>query len=447
MKTKALRPAPVRLVTLGCSKNTVDSERLVTQLVGGEVQVLEEGSKDSSPNQTVVINTCGFIENAKQESIDTILHYAEARQEGRIGKLVVMGCLSHRYRNELEKEIPGVDAWFGTMELPSLVRSLGVDYRKELLGERRISTPSHTAFLKIAEGCDRPCSFCAIPLMRGGHRSVPVPALLQEAKNLVTGGVRELVLIAQDLTWYGLDLTGQRELAHLLDRLSAESGASWIRLQYAYPGQFPMEILSLIRERENLCLYLDMPLQHASDGVLKRMRRGISARATNQLVRDIRSAVPGIHLRTTMMVGFPGETDEEFQELCDFVIEHRFERLGVFMYSHEENTAAYLLEDDVPVETKQQRADHLMELQQGISLELNQAKVGREFTVLLDRLESTHWVGRTEFDSPEVDNEVLIPAKEAPGDWKPGCMVKVRVTRAEEFDLVACAVPNSSASL
>jgi ribosomal protein S12 methylthiotransferase len=333
------------------------------------------------------------------------------------------------------------------MELPSLVRSLGVDYRKELLGERRISTPSHTAFLKIAEGCDRPCSFCAIPLMRGGHRSVPVPALLQEAKNLVTGGVRELVLIAQDLTWYGLDLTGQRELAHLLDRLSAESGASWIRLQYAYPGQFPMEILPLIRERENLCLYLDMPLQHASDGVLKRMRRGISARATNQLVRDIRSAVPGIHLRTTMMVGFPGETDEEFQELCDFVIEHRFERLGVFMYSHEENTAAYLLEDDVPVETKQQRADHLMELQQGISLELNQAKVGREFTVLLDRLESTHWVGRTEFDSPEVDNEVLIPAKEAPGDWKPGCMVKVRVTRAEEFDLVACAVPNSSASL
>lgn len=447
MKTKALRPAPVRLVTLGCSKNTVDSERLVTQLVGGEVQVLEEGSKDSSPNQTVVINTCGFIENAKQESIDTILHYAEARQEGRIGKLVVMGCLSHRYRNELEKEIPGVDAWFGTMELPSLVRSLGVDYRKELLGERRISTPSHTAFLKIAEGCDRPCSFCAIPLMRGGHRSVPVPALLQEAKNLVTGGVRELVLIAQDLTWYGLDLTGQRELAHLLDRLSAESGASWIRLQYAYPGQFPMEILPLIRERENLCLYLDMPLQHASDGVLKRMRRGISARATNQLVRDIRSAVPGIHLRTTMMVGFPGETDEEFQELCDFVIEHRFERLGVFMYSHEENTAAYLLEDDVPVETKQQRADHLMELQQGISLELNQAKVGREFTVLLDRLESTHWVGRTEFDSPEVDNEVLIPAKEAPGNWKPGFMVKVRVTRAEEFDLVACAVPNSSASL
>jgi ribosomal protein S12 methylthiotransferase len=333
------------------------------------------------------------------------------------------------------------------MELPSLVRSLGVDYRKELLGERRISTPSHTAFLKIAEGCDRPCSFCAIPLMRGGHRSVAVPALLQEAQNLVAGGVRELVLIAQDLTWYGLDLTGQRELAHLLDRLSAESGAAWIRLQYAYPGQFPLEILPLIRERENLCLYLDMPLQHASDSVLKRMRRGISARATNQLVRDIRSAVPGIHLRTTMMVGFPGETEEEFQELCDFVQEHRFERLGVFMYSHEENTAAYLLEDDVPVETKQQRADHLMELQQGISLELNQAKVGREFTVLLDRLESTHWVGRTEFDSPEVDNEVLIPAKEAPGDWKPGCMVKVRVTRAEEFDLVACAVPDPSASL
>jgi ribosomal protein S12 methylthiotransferase len=447
MKTKALSSSPVRLVTLGCSKNTVDSERLATQLAGGRVQVLAEDAIEDNPRQTVVINTCGFIENAKQESIDTILHYAEAREAGRIGKLVVMGCLAHRYRNELEAEIPAVDSWYGTMELPSLVKALGVDYRKELLGERRISTPSHTAFLKIAEGCDRPCSFCAIPLMRGQHRSVPVLDLLNEAQHLVRGGVRELVLIAQDLTWYGLDMTGQRELAHLLDRLSAESGADWIRLQYAYPGQFPLDILPLIRDRKNICHYLDMPLQHAAEGVLKRMRRGISARATDQLVREIREAVPGIHLRTTMMVGFPGETEKEFQELYDFVALHRFERLGVFTYSHEENTSAYLLNDDVPAETKQERADVLMEMQQGISWESNQAKVGREFTVLLDRLESSHWVGRTEYDSPEVDNEVLIPLQEAMIDWKMGSMVKVQITRAEEFDLVARAIPDTSKAL
>ncbi|MFZ9681315.1 MAG: 30S ribosomal protein S12 methylthiotransferase RimO [Bacteroidia bacterium] len=444
MKTKELSSTPVRLVTLGCSKNTVDSERLATQLAGGRVQVLAEDAIEDNPRQTVVINTCGFIENAKQESIDTILHYAEAREAGRIGKLVVMGCLAHRYRNELEAEIPAVDSWYGTMELPSLVKALGVDYRKELIGERRISTPSHTAFLKIAEGCDRPCSFCAIPLMRGQHRSVPVLDLLKEAQHLVQGGVRELVLIAQDLTWYGLDMTGQRELAHLLDRLSAESGADWIRLQYAYPGQFPLDILPLIRDRKNICHYLDMPLQHASDGVLKRMRRGISARATDQLVREIRETVPGIHLRTTMMVGFPGETEKEFQELYDFVALHRFERLGVFTYSHEENTSAYLLNDDVPAETKQERADVLMELQQGISWESNQAKIGREFTVLLDRQESSHWVGRTEYDSPEVDNEVLIPLQEAMNDWKMGSMVKVQITRAEEFDLVARAIPDTS---
>lgn len=444
MKTKELSSTPVRLVTLGCSKNTVDSERLATQLAGGRVQVLAEDDLEDNPRQTVVINTCGFIENAKQESIDTILHYAEAREAGRIGKLVVMGCLAHRYRNELEAEIPAVDSWYGTMELPSLVKALGVDYRKELIGERRISTPSHTAFLKIAEGCDRPCSFCAIPLMRGQHRSVPVLDLLKEAQHLVRGGVRELVLIAQDLTWYGLDMTGQRELAHLLDRLSAESGADWIRLQYAYPGQFPLDILPLIRDRKNICHYLDMPLQHASDGVLKRMRRGISARATDQLVREIRETVPGIHLRTTMMVGFPGETEKEFQELYDFVALHRFERLGVFTYSHEENTSAYLLNDDVPAETKQERADVLMELQQGISWESNQAKIGREFTVLLDRQESSHWVGRTEYDSPEVDNEVLIPLQEAMNDWKMGSMVKVQITRAEEFDLVARAIPDTS---
>jgi len=437
MKTKRPQPAPVRLITLGCSKNTVDSERLATQLLAGRVDLIEESSQNADQGQTVVVNTCGFIEEAKQESIDTILHYAEARTEGRIGRLVVMGCLSHRYKAALEKEIPGVDAWYGTMELPSLVRSLGVDYRKELLGERKISTPSHTAFLKISEGCDRPCSFCAIPLMRGRHKSVPVQDLLDEAGRLVAGGVKELVLIAQDLTWYGLDVTGARQLPHLLDRLSAESGAAWIRLQYAYPGQFPTDILPLVRERSNLCKYLDMPLQHAADGVLKRMRRGITARQTRQLLQEIRKEVPGIHLRTTMMVGFPGETREEFLQLCDFVREHRFERLGVFTYSHEEHTPAYLLEDDVPQETKEERAAELMEIQQEISMELNQHKVGRELEVLLDRRESRHWVGRSEFDSPEVDNEVLVPDGGGTESWKPGRMVRVRVTGAEAFDLVA----------
>lgn len=442
MKTKGSTggPAPVRLITLGCSKNTVDSERLATQLHAGDFEMIAESSSNDDANQTVIINTCGFIENAKQESIDTILHYADARQEGKIARLLVMGCLSHRYRLDLEQEIPQVDAWFGTMELPSILRSLGADYRKELLGERRISTPSHTAFLKISEGCDRPCSFCAIPLMRGKHRSVPVPNLLQEAIHLVQGGVKELVLIAQDLTYYGLDHTGQRELAHLLDRLSAESGAEWIRLQYAYPGQFPMEILPLIRDRQNICLYLDMPLQHASEGVLKRMRRGISARQTRKLLSDIREQVPGIHLRTTMMVGFPGESESEFAELYDFVRDMRLERLGVFTYSHEENTSAYLLEDDVPEETKQERADTLMALQQDISWELNHHKVGQTLKVLLDRQESKHWVGRSEFDSPEVDNEVLIPVDEGTASWSVGSMVQVKILRAEEFDLVGKAV-------
>jgi ribosomal protein S12 methylthiotransferase len=438
MRTKELskKYAPVRLITLGCSKNTVDSERLATQLHAADMEIIAENSLDIDPSQTVIINTCGFIENAKQESIDTILHYADARQEGRIAKLLVMGCLSHRYRLDLEKEIPQVDGWYGTMELPSILRGLGADYRKELLGERRISTPSHTAFLKVSEGCDRPCSFCAIPLMRGKHQSHSVQALLDEAVHLVQGGVKELVLIAQDLTYYGIDLTGQRELAHLLDRLSAESGAAWIRLQYAYPGQFPLEILPLIRERDNICLYLDMPLQHASDGVLKRMRRGISARQTRQLLNEIREAVPGIHLRSTMMVGFPGETEAEFQELHDFVKENRLERLGVFTYSHEENTSAYLLEDDIPEEIKQERADILMALQQEISWDLNQRKVGRTLKVLLDRQESKHWVGRTEYDSPEVDNEVLIPMDEYSSCWKVGSMVEVEILRAEEFDLV-----------
>ncbi|MBM3936576.1 MAG: 30S ribosomal protein S12 methylthiotransferase RimO [Sphingomonadales bacterium] len=438
MKTKGLRKglSPVRLVTLGCSKNTVDSERLATQLHASDFEMIAENSLNSDPKQIVIINTCGFIENAKQESIETILQYADARQEGKIGKLLVMGCLSHRYRLDLEKEIPQVDAWYGTMELRSILRGLGADYRKELLGERRISTPSHTAFLKISEGCDRPCSFCAIPLMRGKHRSFSVQALLEEAVHLVQGGVKELVLIAQDLTYYGLDQTGQRELAHLLDRLSAESGAEWIRLQYAYPGQFPMEILPLIRDRENLCLYLDMPLQHASDGVLKRMRRGISARQTRKLLEDIRKMVPGIHLRTTMMVGFPGETDAEFQELQDFVSRMRLERMGVFTYSHEENTSAYLLEDDIPEELKQERADCLMALQQEISWDLNSRKVGQSMKVLLDREESKHWVGRSEFDSPEVDNEVLIPMDEYTRSWSVGSMVQVEILRAEEFDLV-----------
>lgn len=439
MRTKGLpkKPAPVRLITLGCSKNTVDSERLATQLHAGDFEILDESSGNNDANQTVIINTCGFIENAKQESIDTILQYADARQDGKIAKLLVMGCLSHRYRLDLEKEIPQVDAWYGTMELRSILRGLGVDYRKELLGERRISTPSHTAFLKISEGCDRPCSFCAIPLMRGNHRSVSVQDLLEEAKNLVRGGVKELVLIAQDLTYYGLDQTGQRELAHLLDRLSAESGAEWIRLQYAYPGQFPLEILPLIRERANICLYLDMPLQHASDSVLKRMRRGISARQTRKLLEEIRQTVPGIHLRSTMMVGFPGETEAEFQELVDFVKETRLERMGVFKYSHEENTSAYLLEDDVAEECKEERADTLMALQQEISLDLNHGKVGQSMKVLLDREESKHWVGRSEFDSPEVDNEVLIPMNEQTRSWSVGSMVQVEIVRAEEFDLVA----------
>lgn len=430
MKTKNLLRPKVNVVTLGCSKNLVDSENLITQLRANEFDVAHESNRKA---QVVIVNTCGFIDNAKQESIDTILSYIDAKQEGLVDKLYVTGCLSHRYKDELEAEMPEVDAFFGTMELPRILKTLGADYKHELLGERIITTPTHTAFMKISEGCNRPCSFCAIPLMRGKHVSKSIEDITREAGNLVKGGVKELVLIAQDLTYYGLDLYGKRNLAELLQRLSDVPDLSWIRLQYAYPSQFPEDILPIIRERTNICNYLDMPLQHASDAMLKSMRRGITASRTQDLIDRIRGEVPGIHLRTTMISGYPGETEADHQAMLDFVAHNRFERLGVFAYSHEENTAAYNLADDVPAEVKEERVEEIMALQQEISSELNEAKVGQEFKVLFDRKEGNFFVGRTEFDSPEVDNEVLVDAREH--FVRVGDFAKVRIDSAAEFDL------------
>lgn len=434
MKTKVSLKPSINIVTLGCSKNLVDSEVLFTQLKGNGLEVTHEAKKDTA--NIVVVNTCGFIDNAKQESIDTILRYADAKEAGKIDKLYVTGCLSHRYKDDLEKEIPMVDSFFGTNELPRLLKALKADYKHELVGERLLTTPAHYAYLKIAEGCDRPCSFCAIPIMRGGHVSRPMDELVKEASSLAKKGTKELILIAQDLTFYGLDLKGEgksgRQLKELLERLSDVQGIEWIRLQYAYPAGFPMEILQTMAERENICKYLDMPLQSGSDAMLKHMRRGITREKTEQLITDIREKVPGIALRTTLISGYPGESDADFEETYSFVERMRFDRLGIFNYSHEENTHAYLVQDDVPEEVKQERSDEIMALQQGISEELNQAKIGQTFKVMVDRKESGFFVGRTEHDSPEVDNEVLIPAEQFA---RQGDFVQVKINKAEEFDL------------
>jgi ribosomal protein S12 methylthiotransferase len=431
VKTKGNRKSKVNIVTLGCSKNLVDSEVLLTQLRGNGIDAVHESKEDDA--SVVVINTCGFIDNAKQESIDTILRYVDAKDEGIVDKVYVTGCLSERYRDDLEKEIPQVDAWFGTRDLSRLLKVFRADYKHELVGERILTNPSHYAYLKISEGCDRPCSFCAIPLMRGGHISRPIEELVLEAKNLAKQGTKELLLIAQDSTYYGLDLYKKRNLADLLKNLSDVEGIEWIRLHYAFPTGFPMDALDVIAERSNICKYIDMPLQHASTKLLQSMRRGTTREKTEQLIHTIREKVPGIAIRTTMIAGHPGETEQDFEEMKDFVEKSRFDRLGIFTYSHEENTHSYSMADDVPDEVKQERMEEVMELQQGISLELNQAKVGNIFKVLIDRKEGGDFVGRTEFDSPEVDNEVIISNKE--NYLRTGDFVNVKVKSATEFDL------------
>ncbi len=436
MKTKGIIKNKVNIVTLGCSKNLVDSEVLYTQLKGNGITVDHESKKDDA--QIVVINTCGFIDNAKEESINTILRYADAKAAGIVDKVYVTGCLSHRYKDELAIEIPTVDAWFGTNELPRLLKTLKADYKHELVGERLLTTPAHYAYLKIAEGCDRPCSFCAIPLMRGEHVSRPIEELVKEAKSLAKRGTKELILIAQDLTYYGLDIYKKRNLSDLMAQLSDVEGIEWIRLQYAYPAGFPMDILDVMNERSNICKYLDMPLQSGSTEILKSMRRGISREKTETLIESIRDKVPGIALRTTLIVGHPGETEAGFDETYDFVEKMRFDRLGAFQYSHEDNTHSHTMQDDVPSEIKQERADAIMELQQSISWELNQEKVGNTYKVLFDRKESGHFIGRTEYDSPEVDNEVLIPASQY---VRLGDYANIKITSAEEFDLYGNLVP------
>jgi ribosomal protein S12 methylthiotransferase len=436
LKTKGLKKTKVNIVTLGCSKNLVDSEVLLTQLRGNGIDVIHESKKDDA--NVVVINTCGFIDNAKQESIDTILRYVDAKEEGLVEKVYVTGCLSQRYKDDLEKEIPQVDAWFGTRDLSRLLKQLNANYKHELIGERILTNPSHFAYLKISEGCDRPCSFCAIPLMRGGHISRPIEELVLEAKNLVKNGTKELLLIAQDSTYYGLDIYKKRNLAELLKHLSDVEGIEWIRLHYAFPTGFPTDALTVMAERSNICKYLDIPLQHGSSRMLQLMRRGTTREKTEQLIETFREKVPGIAIRTTLIAGHPGETEQDFDEMLGFVERSRFDRLGVFSYSHEENTHSHSMADDVPSDIKQDRVDTIMEIQQGISLELNQAKIGKTFKTLIDRKEGGTFIGRTEFDSPEVDNEVIIENKE--NYLRIGDFVNVKVNSATEFDLTGRAI-------
>jgi ribosomal protein S12 methylthiotransferase len=431
MKTKTLRKNKVNVVTLGCSKNIYDSEVLMGQLKANNFEVEHESKHDDS--EIVIINTCGFIDNAKEESVNTILRYAEAKSRGQVDKVYVTGCLSERYKPELELEIPEVDAWFGTRDLPRLLKTLKADYKHELVGERLLTTPAHYAYFKISEGCDRPCSFCAIPLMRGNHLSIPMEQLEAQARQLAKNGTKELLLIAQDSTYYGLDLYKDRKLAELLNRLSDINGIEWIRLHYAFPSGFPIDVLDVMREKENICKYIDMPLQHISDSMLKSMRRGTTKQKSIDLVNMIRDQVPGIAIRTSLIAGYPGETEKDHEEMLQWVSDSRFERLGVFTYSHEENTHAHLLEDNVPAEIKQERADAVMDLQQGISASLNQEKVGKTYKVLFDRKEGPYFIGRTEFDSPEVDNEVLVNA--ADNYVRIGDFAQVKIDRAEEFDL------------
>jgi ribosomal protein S12 methylthiotransferase len=429
MRTKGSQK--VNLITLGCSKNLVDSEVMMHQLRAGGVEVEHQSEEDDA--EVVIINTCGFIDRAKQESIDTILQFADAREKGEIEKLYVTGCLSHRYQDELREEIPEVDAWFGTLDLPQLLQRFEIDYKHELVGERQPTTPLHYAYLKISEGCNRTCAFCAIPLMRGKHRSRSIEELVKEAQTLASQGVRELLLIAQELTYYGLDIYSERRLGDLLNALADVDGIDWIRMHYAYPSKFPLEVLDVMAKRKEVCNYLDIPLQHAADPVLKSMRRQITRKDTEDLLDSIRESVPDITLRTTMLVGFPGETDEDFEALKDFIQKQRFSRLGVFTYSHEEGTSGYELEDDVPQEVKEERAAELMQIQEQISFELNQEKVGSKQRVIIDRLEGDFFVGRTYADSPEVDNEVLIAAKDR--FLRIGDFVDVHIDSAEAFDL------------
>ncbi len=430
MRTRSLKKNTINVITLGCSKNLYDSEILMGQLRASGKSVEHEGK-----GNIVVINTCGFIANAKEESVNTILEQVREKEAGRIDKVFVTGCLSERYKPDLQREIPNVDAYFGTRDLPRLLQALGADYKHELVGERLTTTPANYAYLKIAEGCDRPCSFCAIPLMRGKHRSKPVEALVAEAENLAARGVKELILIAQDLTYYGLDLYRKRALADLLSALCGVSGIEWIRLHYAFPTGFPLEVLDVMREQPKVCNYIDIPLQHISDPILKSMRRGTTRKKTNRLLEEFRQRVPGIAIRTTLIVGYPGETEADFQVLRDWVQEQRFERLGCFTYSHEEDTHAYTLVDDVPEAEKQRRANEIMELQSQISWEKNQAKIGAEFRCMIDRVEGGYFVGRTESDSPDVDNEVLVDA--SAHYLRVGDFAQLRVTEATDFDLYA----------
>jgi len=404
----------------------------MAQLRGNAFDVEHESEEEDAA--TVIVNTCGFIDNAKQESIDTILAYADAKQEGKVDRLLVTGCLSERYQDELKEEIPEVDGWFGTRDLPRLLKTMKADYKKELVGERLLTTPIHYAYLKIAEGCDRPCSFCAIPLMRGKHRSTPIEELVKQAEGLAAQGVKELILIAQDLTYYGLDIYRKRNLAELLKHLSDVEGIEWIRLHYAFPAGFPMDVLDVMSERENICNYIDIPLQHASTNMLKAMRRGITREKTHELIDAFRQRVPDMAIRTTLIAGYPGETEQDFQEMQEWVQQIRFDRLGIFTYSHEENTHAYSFEDDVPQEVKQFRADTIMEIQSGISTELNQKRVGDTYKVLFDRVEGGYFIGRTQYDSPEVDNEVLVAVTEQ-NHLRVGDFAQVRIHDAETYDL------------
>ncbi|MDG1429452.1 MAG: 30S ribosomal protein S12 methylthiotransferase RimO [Crocinitomicaceae bacterium] len=432
MKTKTLKKNKVNVVTLGCSKNIFDSEVMMAQLVANKFEVEHEAQQDDS--EIVIINTCGFIDHAKQESIDTIMRFAEAKNDGMVDKVYVTGCLSERYKADLISEIPEVDAFFGTKELPNLMKTLKADYKHELIGERLLTTPTHFAYFKIAEGCDRPCSFCAIPIMRGKHVSTPMEDLVTQAKSLAAKGVKELMLIAQDLTYYGLDIYKKRALADLISKLKGVDGIEWIRLHYAYPSGFPMDVLDEMNASKTVCNYLDIPLQHGSTKILQAMRRGITREKTEELIKNIRAVVPGIAIRTTLIAGYPGETEEDFQEMYDFVERSRFDRLGVFTYSHEDNTHAFNFEDDVPEEVKKERADKIMELQSGISYELNQLKIGKTFKVLFDRVEGDYFIGRTEFDSPEVDNEVLVK-KNAETYVRLGDFANVKITNADHYDL------------
>lgn len=430
MRTKSLKKNTINVVTLGCSKNIYDSEVLMGQLQANDKQVVHE-----KEGNIVVVNTCGFIDNAKEESVQTILNFAKKKEAGTIDKLFVTGCLSERYKDDLEKEIPEVDQFFGTTDLPLLLKALGANYKHELIGERLTTTPKHYAYLKISEGCDRPCSFCAIPLMRGKHRSTPIETLVQEAKRLAADGVKELILIAQDLTYYGLDLYKKRSLADLLRKLVTVDGIEWIRLHYAFPTGFPLDVLDVIRDEPKVCQYIDMPLQHISDNILKSMRRGTTFAKTNALLNTCKERVPNMAIRTTLIVGYPGETQEDFELLKQWVSDTRFDRLGCFTYSHEENTHAYQLVDDVPAVIKQQRANEIMAIQSQISWENNQQMIGKTLRCLVDRKEGSYYIGRSEYDSPDVDNEIRIDAKEhylLLGDF-----VDVTIEQAEDFDLYA----------